>query len=284
MSKVYDGFIINDEYDMLELRLEILYDYVDEFMIVESDWTFSNKYKGHNLEKHLSRYDRWMDKITYLKVNSNKHANPWQNEHDQHRHIVNSLWTKSKPDDILLAAINIDEIIRPEAIEYMKNTPYTFYNLIMPMFYFKFNYVDAQPGNFHYKVWAKAVKGYTGTEVVSPLAQLIARPGDKEITLHHAGWHFSMMGDEESNKRKIQSYSHTELDRPDILNNIDIDKHIERGEDHLQRGFNKWKKVKLDEYFPKAILNQKEKYRKLILPDGLLSVQKYFPFDILEKV
>ena len=41
---IYDCFIFNNEIDLLELRLSILDDVVDKFVIIEGDKTFSGNY------------------------------------------------------------------------------------------------------------------------------------------------------------------------------------------------------------------------------------------------
>ena len=45
MTKIYDCFNFFNELDILELRLNILYDYVDYFVIVESSVTHSGQPK-----------------------------------------------------------------------------------------------------------------------------------------------------------------------------------------------------------------------------------------------
>ena len=41
--KIYDTFIFSNELDLLDLRLNTLNDYIDKFVIVESNITFSGK-------------------------------------------------------------------------------------------------------------------------------------------------------------------------------------------------------------------------------------------------
>ena len=43
--KIYDCFMIYNELDLLEVRLEELYDVVDYFVISEGEHTFSGKEK-----------------------------------------------------------------------------------------------------------------------------------------------------------------------------------------------------------------------------------------------
>lgn len=276
--KVYDGFVFNDDYDVLELRLSIMYDYVDRITIVESDHTFSNKPKDYNFENNIKRYEKWMDKINYVKVQSPKFPNPWDNEHWQSAQIKRG-WCDATSDDLILASINVDEIVRPEAIELMKNTSYDYYTLWMPIFYFKFNYTDSV---HHYSPWAKAFRGLTGKETISPIAQLITPPGSSHINVHHSGWHFSWLGDNEYIKNKLRSYSHTEFDTPNIVEDLNIEENIKNGEDHLKRNWNSWTVVKLDDYFPKVITENKEKYKNYILPDSDKTIYDYHGKGLLE--
>lgn len=62
---IYDIFTFNGEYDLLEIRLNILNDYVDKFIIVEATTTFSGKDKPLYYEKEKARYKKWEDKIKY---------------------------------------------------------------------------------------------------------------------------------------------------------------------------------------------------------------------------
>ena len=49
--KIYDCFIFNHEIELLEIRLNILNDYVDKFIITEGDKTFSDYQKIATLIK-----------------------------------------------------------------------------------------------------------------------------------------------------------------------------------------------------------------------------------------
>ena len=47
-NKIYDCFIFNNETDLLDIRLNILNDYVDYFVIVESLETFTGLKKKND--------------------------------------------------------------------------------------------------------------------------------------------------------------------------------------------------------------------------------------------
>jgi hypothetical protein len=277
--RIIDSTIFYNEFDLLELRLSEYYDHVDRFVIVESDRSFTGIYKGYNLEKHFDRYSKWADKIVYIKVvHPNQGGNAWQYEEWQ-RDQMTLGWSDCGADDVILVS-DVDEIVRPEALQFIRNTNYDFYGLYMPAFYFKFNYMDAKP-DWHYKVWGRA---YRGIRLQQPhkMRYTNSIPGARNINLHHAGWHFGWLGDEEFAKTKIKSFSHQEINRADILDNIDIDRHIAEGRDHFRPENVTWHTVDMDEYFPKTILNNREKYEQFILPDSGKIVRDFWPNEILE--
>lgn len=276
--KIVDTTMFWNEFDILEIRLREHYDHVDKIVIVECDRSYSGNYKGFNLETQIDRYSRWWDKVEYIKVeNSPTHRDPWANEHWQRNHM-NRGWQGLTDNDVIMIS-DLDEIVRPEAFEYMRATNYNFYGLYMPAFYFKFNYVDTKP-DWHYKVWGRAFRGFQ--DQGRYMRYMDSIPGARNIRLHHAGWHFGWLGDEEFAKNKIQSFSHNEINQPHIIENLNIEKHIEEGRDHFRPENQTWVRVNLDSYFPKQILENKEKYAHLILPDSGKTVQDYWTAGILE--
>ena len=68
MSKIYDCFNFFNELDILELRLNTLYDHVDFFVIVESDVTHSGESKKFFYEENIERFSKFSDKILNYKI------------------------------------------------------------------------------------------------------------------------------------------------------------------------------------------------------------------------
>ena len=66
--KIYDCFTFYNELDLLELRLQELYDHVDHFVIVEANRTFQNQEKPFALNSAKYRYTAWRDKIIQVQV------------------------------------------------------------------------------------------------------------------------------------------------------------------------------------------------------------------------
>lgn len=274
--KIVDSFMFHNEFDILEMRLSILYDHVDRFVIVEGNHTHSGMYKGFQLEEQMDRYKPWADKITYVKADGGTSSHAWDNEHWQ-RDQMSQGWTDLGENDVILVT-DCDEIVRPEAIDFIRATNYGCYMLMMPAFYFKLNYLDTKP-DWHYKAWGRAFRGYQTRGSHMRFQEWV--PDRPTIKLHHAGWHWGWLGDDEFVKNKMRSFAHQEWNRADLLDGVNIEKHIAEGRDHVRPENQTWFPVKMDDYFPKHILENKEKYSKYILPDGANTVRDYWTAEIL---
>ena len=64
--KIYDCFSYWDEDLLLELRLNILNEYVDYFVIVEGNKTWQNNYK--KLRFNINNFQKFENKIIYIPV------------------------------------------------------------------------------------------------------------------------------------------------------------------------------------------------------------------------
>src|SRR5690349_5866919 len=68
---IVDSMIFNDEFDMLEFRLKLLWDHVDKFVICEANRTHSGKLKPFYLSDSEAEYRfGWAsEKIVRISVN-----------------------------------------------------------------------------------------------------------------------------------------------------------------------------------------------------------------------
>ncbi len=64
--KIFDTFLFNNELDLLEVRLRLLYQYVDCFVIQESDYTHSGKLKPLYFDLNRYRFEWAAHKIIHL--------------------------------------------------------------------------------------------------------------------------------------------------------------------------------------------------------------------------
>jgi hypothetical protein len=83
------------------------------------------------------------------------------------------------------------------------------------------------------------------------------------------------MGDTEWVKTKLKSFAHTELNKPEILAQVNVEEMMNRGV-----GFNPidprpFVKVALDDYFPKTILSNKDRYTEFIVEGDLDPISEY---------
>jgi beta-1,4-mannosyl-glycoprotein beta-1,4-N-acetylglucosaminyltransferase len=84
--KVYDCVIYLDEDFLLNLRFNILDNFVDHFVIVESNRTWQNNKKKFNFD--INNFKKFSDKIIYTKVEDMPDGeNPWLRENFQ-RNII----------------------------------------------------------------------------------------------------------------------------------------------------------------------------------------------------
>ena len=63
-----DSFLFFQELDLLEIRLEYLYPFVDHFIIIEAKQSFKGSPKRFIFEQNRERYKKYLDKIIYHKI------------------------------------------------------------------------------------------------------------------------------------------------------------------------------------------------------------------------
>jgi hypothetical protein len=92
----------------------------------------------------------------------------------------------------------------------------------------------------------------------------------------HAGWHFTYLGDTEWIRTKLKSFAHTELNKKEILEKVNVEEMIDRGVGFNPLDDRPFVKVALDDYFPATILENQEKYIDYVLPGEFDSIEEYF--------
>ena len=117
MTKIVDSFLFFNEIDILELRLNILYDYVDYFVITEADRTFSGIRKEFNYLKNKTKFKKFEDKIIYNQVNIPDNITiTWDREIFQRNYPLLKIKDIFSPNDIILTS-DIDEIPSTEVLK-----------------------------------------------------------------------------------------------------------------------------------------------------------------------
>ena len=62
--KIYDCFMFSDEKMILDIRLNVLNDYVDHFVIVESKYKHNGDLKDKSF--NINEFSKFKNKITYI--------------------------------------------------------------------------------------------------------------------------------------------------------------------------------------------------------------------------
>jgi|TARA_B110000483_G_scaffold155192_1_gene184406 beta-1,4-mannosyl-glycoprotein beta-1,4-N-acetylglucosaminyltransferase len=133
--KIYDCFSYWDEDLLLDIRLNILNEYVDYFVIVEGNKTWQNNYK--KLSFDIKKFEKFKDKIIYIPVEDMPGGeNPWIRENFQRNCITRGL-AESNSEDLIIIS-DVDEIPDLKNInEYLKDKRYAVFK--QKAFYYKLN-------------------------------------------------------------------------------------------------------------------------------------------------
>ena len=281
--KIYDCFTFYNELDLLELRLTELYDHVDYFVLVEANTTFTSKPKSYIYEKARARYKRFADKIIHIKVDKMPgHADAWVNDRFQRDQIFHGI-VDAAPDDLIMIS-DLDEIIRPAAIDYMRNSEQSLFALRMPIYNFKFNYMKISPDV--YNIWGMAGRRHLFDDIKPDAFRALRfnfmnapyqfRNDGCEV-IEHGGWHFGYMGDREWLVDKAQAFAHTEVNTPEFLAQIDPEASIARRTSWQQNSADRYEIVELNDYFPRSLQANTKHYGDNVLSEPVAKALDFLP-------
>ena len=134
--KIYDCFTFANELDLLEVRLKETYEQVDQFVIVESDITFTGKPKPLYLADNWERFAPWHDKIKLIRATDLIAGdNPWNNEAKSRENLLRAV-DNVDPADLILVS-DVDEIFRASTMDLMRKHDKPYYGFRLPYFSLK---------------------------------------------------------------------------------------------------------------------------------------------------
>lgn len=229
----YDCFTFFNELDLLEIRLNVLKDVVDRFVIVEAGETHTGKPKPFYFEENRARYAAFSDRIVYLKIAKFPEGhNAWWNENYQRNFLIEGLKDARDEDDVLIS--DLDEIPDPAVVARWKGTEgiKTFHQAY---YAFYLNYRNVRNLNLTTTKMLpmKLVRGvYDGLRVLSneflpedinqgtSLTKIrrrtLPRARGGERILKNAGWHFTCLGGAEALVTKMRAVApHHDFDPDD---------------------------------------------------------------------
>ena len=218
--KIIDAFTFYNNVDILKMRLQLHYDYVDEFYICEADHTYSGKPKEFILEQNLHKIAPWIDKVRYIKYYADLTGLDFSLEFkDEILNLNNPAWImefrqrnelqkhiKDFGNNDIIAICDIDEFIDHRVFQYIKSgsplPDQVRLNMVMHN-----NYMNCvQPK----KIWTHPFicKGSKFREIPDISFHRHA------VGMYHwwpdAGWHFSNLGGFEAIMDKLVTSCHTE--------------------------------------------------------------------------
>jgi Glycosyltransferase family 17 len=247
--KMIDSFIFYNELDMLEARLEYLYDHVDQFVIVEGNYTFAGKPKPFFFQENKERFAKYADKITarvYTFPEECDFGSSWNLWKLQTDYISECL--EEYDDSDIVHVSDLDEIPNLNKLQEVKELLQNSQLVVSPMmtcFYYNLNTKISNYGQpywissyFAQKAFIREKGAYNlrfradhyknVLSDVSDLDQLsklaeesIFDPVYDETFLDDGGWHLTYFMTEEQIKIKLESFAHSEF-------NTDYHKNIER--------------------------------------------------------
>ncbi len=244
---VYDCFTFYDEFKLAELRMRLLWQFVDYFVIAELPVTHRGKKKKLLFYENREKFQEFDHKIIY--VNScdapkYKFEGDWSIENWQRNCIMKGL-QNCKPDDLILIS-DADEIPNPELFanylnrhadfdlknEFLRKMAFLIGNYnrkeIKKMLHrprleelMDFSPVACSQKMFYYYLNCEAQRNWIGT-VICKYKNMRMPQGLRNIrakipVIQDGGWHFSYFGGIEKIKTKLNSIID---DRQDVIQNM----------------------------------------------------------------
>jgi hypothetical protein len=281
--KIYDCFPFFNELDLLEIRFAEMYDLVDYFVLVECNVSHSGNPKEYIFENNKERFAKYLDKVRHIKVDDVPDTtDSWVRERYQRTCIDRGLYDRE--DDDLIIVSDCDEVPRAELIEMIKedNSGWNRYILYIPMLQFRLNYMKIYDFTKGANIIVTRAEHYTNGQQEREFT-FPWNPKPPETTfVEHGGWHFTYLGDDEHAVTKIKNFAHTETNIPRFTENLSINFLIQNrcglwGPAHPEKERFEW--VKVDDYYPKAITENLERWNKWIIPDAVFSITDLYRED-----
>jgi glycogen(starch) synthase len=252
--RVFDCFTFFNELDVLEIRLEELSDVVDEFVLVEATRTFSGAPKPLVFAEHRTRFSRFLGRIRHVVVEDlpKSARSAWEREHLQRDAILRGL-AGAEPDDLVMIS-DVDEIPRASVVASFDGDVAA---LRQRMSYYRLNCVNVR--GHAMDPWSVIVRRRL---LRSP--QALREQRFRLPCLENAGWHFSYLGDAAAVRRKIEAFSHQELNVPAFTDLEAIERRMAEGHDLFDRPEVEWRFVPIDASFPRCVHEQRARWVRFV--------------------
>ena len=319
---VYDTFLFFNELDLLEIRLNLLNDCVDYFVISESNITFSGKDKPLYYFENKERFKQFEHKIIHQVIkdtptnfvnlpsienpqtkdelclnmiyafnneatNFPKNELHWGRDFFQ-RECLHRAWVNCKDDDIITFS-DVDEIPNPDIIKQIIQAfpSDKIYTLCQKEFNYYLN-MYKQDGWMGPRLATYAtIKNTSLNKIRSSVHEHSESQSNghkhEVVNVTNGGWHFTSLGGFENVIKKIESWGHQEFNNDQIKNNVQ--KNIEARKDIFRRkGAKRLKAVPIDsKIFPLWLVENQDNYKHLINFD-VINAKSSFLSKIFRKI
>ena len=271
--RLIDCFMYFDEDLMLDLRLNILNNFVNKFVIVESKTDHSGNSKKLNFNS--KNFKKFNDKIEYIvidtlpakkKIFSSSWRNhpSWLRENFQRNYLYEGYKNENENDLIMIS--DIDEIPDPKKLANF-NLKNKYACFVQKNFQQKLNLLNTTHPNWYgtkicIKKFLKSPQWLRDIKIKKSFWK-IYKPYPPQL-IFDGGWHFSFVKNSKNISNKIKSYAHQEYNKDKFHNINSINDKISQNKDILERDFN-YMKIELDNSYPDLILNNKETLKEWIL-------------------
>jgi len=270
--KLYDCCMYFDEDLILDLRLNVLNEHVDKFIIAEATRDHSGKEKKLNF--NYKNFSKFKDKINYLviddlPINVKSKKKNWDANHWRDQYQRNSLTRgfKNCDDNDLIMISDIDEIPDPKKLsEFKIQNKYACF--MQKNFQSKLNLLNITDKYWMgtkicQKKYLKSPQWLRDIKTKKRPLWKFYKPKEPQLILD-AGWHFSFLKKPKDIAKKIKAYSHQEFNKDDLIDEEKIAMRIENQQDLFNRNI-KYKKINIDASFPKYILENMNKFEDWII-------------------
>ncbi len=262
--KVFDLIIVNRELEWLEIRLGQMAPYVDYFVILEADITFTDQSKPLMVKENMEHFKQYHHKMIRHTLNTTgqNFTSTWEREAFSRNAMVNQVLPflsgeqKPEQDDVVIIA-DVDEIPRPGTLKALRNCEIPeAITLKSSMYYYSFQWLNRQDGQWPHPQ-AMLWKGPEMTREADNLRMSF----NSIPAIYNAAWHCSYcFGSFAEMVNKVKSFSHAELDRPEFKDPKKILERVRFGMDFYDRSDSHFDRFDNNLDVPDYLLAHKDKY------------------------
>lgn len=241
-KNVIDCFPYFNEKELLELRINLLKDHVDKFVITDANYTHSGIPKDYTLRNTIRELELPEDIIEIIEVDLSDselgQPTPYEEvwnpdlthqsrERVQRNALARCLETNDFDDDVMFIVSDCDEILNPQYIPMLHDLARTHSQNIFKVdlvhlegsanmrAYNKYNPDEPREWRYSLFVCTKEQAFNVGfTEVRSDTCNpyTIVWTYENHQIMRELGWHFSWMGTNENRLIKAKSFCHADQD------------------------------------------------------------------------